>query len=111
MPKTLILLAAVACAAFTSDALAAGSGVPTLDTAAACHAATDALGDKNQVKNCMDAETRIRKELADNWSRYSASSRSQCSNELAHAYHASYVELISCLEMANPNMMKANAAK
>jgi hypothetical protein len=29
---------------------------------------------------------------------------------MASAYHASYTELVSCLEMANPEMMKSPAS-
>lgn len=111
MLKTLVVLAAALVGpAALAPVLAASGGVPTLDASASCHGATEALQDKGQAKNCMDAEARIRKDLVDNWSRYSAASRAQCSSELAHAYHASYVELISCLEMANPTMMRAKSA-
>lgn len=117
MPKIALPFAAAVLAAATlagaaspGPALAAAAGVPSIDVTAACHGAADGLQDKAQdkaqVQSCKDSEARIRKELTENWSRYTATSRSQCSSELAHAYHASYVELISCLEMANPTMMR-----
>lgn len=105
-------IAVVFAALFLSGAaFAASSGVPNLDTKAACHGASDTPQDKGQIQSCLDAEARIRKEVSENWGHYSAASRSQCGTEMAHAYHASYVELISCLEMANPNMMKAKPAQ
>jgi hypothetical protein len=116
MLKTLIVLAAAAaaCPAATRPAFAASGGVHRIDVTAACHGAADGLqdkaADKAQVQSCVAAEMRIRKDLGDNWSRYSAASRTQCSTELSHAYHASYVELISCLEMANPTMMRSKPA-
>jgi hypothetical protein len=95
----------------SSAALAASPGVPNIDAKAACRGASDTPQDKSQVQSCLDAEVRIRKQLTENWGHYSAASRSQCGGEMAHAYHASYVELISCLEMANPDMMKSKPAQ
>src|SRR4051812_46501343 len=81
-------------------------GIPKLDVAAVCKATTDTPSDKAKIKSCIDSEQHTREQLAANWKNYSAVSRAQCSNEMTGAYHASYTELVSCLEMANPEMMK-----
>jgi hypothetical protein len=102
--KTAVLLATAALVTHVADA------IPKLDVAAVCRATTDTPSDKSKIKSCMDSEQRTREQLAANWKNYSAASRAQCSNEMASAYHASYTELVSCLEMANPEMMKSPAS-
>ncbi len=104
MIKTAVLLATAALVTNVADA------PPKLDVAAVCRATTDTPSDKSKFKSCLDSEQRTREQLAADWKNYSAASRAQCSNEMVSAYHASYTELVSCLEMANPEMMKSPAS-
>jgi hypothetical protein len=88
---------------------APADSVPRIDFAKVCRATSGTPVGKDQLKTCLDSESRVRDELGQNWSRYSVASRAQCTSGIATAYHASYIELISCLEMANPGMAKPRA--
>jgi hypothetical protein len=98
----------LAFAALLSPAVA--DQVPRLDIEKTCRAVAGTPVDKAKIQTCIEAEKKVRQELADNWTRYSAASRAQCSSGIATAYHATYVELVSFLEMANPGAGKPKPA-
>jgi hypothetical protein len=101
------IAAGIALALCAVPALA--DSVPRIDFTRVCRSTSGTPINKDQLKTCLDSEGKIRDELGQNWTKYSAASRAQCTSGLQTAYHPSYIELISCLEMANPSMSKARA--
>jgi hypothetical protein len=53
-----------------------------------------------EKKNCLDSEHAIRDEIAKQWSGFSASDKTACTNEATMGGDSSYTELLTCLEMA-----------
>ena len=53
-----------------------------------------------EKQNCISSEQDVRKELVKQWSSFSASDRTSCTNESEMGGESSYTELLTCLEMA-----------
>jgi len=53
-----------------------------------------------EKRNCLDSEHAIRDELAKQWSSFSATDKTACTNEATMGGDSSYTELLTCLEMA-----------
>jgi hypothetical protein len=53
-----------------------------------------------EKKNCLDSEHAIRDEISKQWSSFSASDKTACTNEATMGGESSYTELLTCLEMA-----------
>jgi hypothetical protein len=53
-----------------------------------------------EKKNCLDSEHATRDELAKQWSSFSATDKTACTNEATMGGDSSYTELLTCLEMA-----------
>jgi hypothetical protein len=53
-----------------------------------------------EKKNCLDSEHAIRDELTKQWSSFSATDKTACTNEATMGGDSSYTELLTCLEMA-----------
>ena len=53
-----------------------------------------------EKKNCLDSEHATRDELVKQWSSFSPSDKSACTNEATMGGDSSYTELLTCLEMA-----------
>lgn len=51
-------------------------------------------------KNCLDSEQSTRDQLVKEWSSFSPSDKTSCTNEARMGGDSSYTELITCLEMA-----------
>ena len=86
------VLAAVP-AAFVAD-------VPTLNVEKTCREAGSS--DPNQTldpKICLASEHQARDQLVSKWSSFPAPDRQQCTQMASMGGTASYVELITCLEM------------
>ena len=78
----------------------AGPALPRFDVMQTCHA-TSNLGqaDEQSFAQCMRDETDVQKQLASNWTSYSAPARSRCSAETMIGGSPSYVELSVCLDI------------
>ncbi len=88
-------LIAVAMLALTGAARAAE--VPTLDVSRTCKPlSADVAIDQDR---CYRAEREARDELAKEWNDYSAADRTLCSARATMGGTASYVGLLTCLEM------------
>jgi len=96
--------------------LAANDKVPTLDYGPSCRAAvataTIASRDENSCK--QDEET-ARGTLQKDWGQYSASDRNHCVQLSTLGGSPSYVELLTCLELAKaanamPDQMPINSS-
>ena len=78
---------------------AVAGDVPRLEFASGCRDA--AAGNEVTLRNCMGAEEKARAKLATEWGKFPHAERTRCT-ELARLGGGmqSYVELITCLEMA-----------
>ena len=96
-----LLLGAAAGAAFLLfSAMAFAADVPRLDVAGACRAAAGAdLGVKYDADRCLTSENAARDQLKAQWADFPAADRSLCTQTATMGGTASYVELITCLEL------------
>jgi hypothetical protein len=77
-----------------------GGGPPTLQVGASCEAAgrySVVLGRNKEA--CLADETTAQDTLKQNWSKYIASDKSDCVSMVTTGGPASYVELLSCVEI------------
>lgn len=73
---------------------------PKLDVQSSCTAVA-ARGMNGRTKEaCMDEENSAHSTLRDKWAQFSASQRSRCGGLVQTGGPPSYVELLTCLEMA-----------
>jgi hypothetical protein len=77
----------------TAQPTLAADRVPNLDIAPTCRAATAA-------GFCQRDERRARDKLDDSWTDFTAAQRDRCSSLARMGGAPSYVELLTCLEMA-----------
>jgi hypothetical protein len=78
----------------------AGGGLPTLNVDPSCEAA--AMGSVvlgRDKKACLGDETTAQDTLRQNWSKYAAADKSECIGMVTTGGPASYVELLSCVEV------------
>lgn len=95
MPLPLIALTVASQLTLVAD------GVPTFDINQSCRAAasTGVSPDRN-AESCRRDEQSAREELAKAWSGYSAAERARCTSLVRLGGAPSYVELLTCLDMA-----------
>lgn len=99
MTRVLPCLATVAFLA-APPALAATDGVPHLNVEPTCRAIPDpALSTSRDTASCMKSENEARDKLATEWASYPAADRALCTQTATMGGTASYVELLTCLEM------------
>jgi hypothetical protein len=73
---------------------------PQLDVSTSCSAAArGAISAGRDKASCLADEHAAEVTLMDNWSKYSATDKSQCIGNVKTGGPASYVELLSCLEV------------
>ena len=98
--KTFLTIGAAAALAtsLAAPARAADAQVPNLDVTPTCRPL-----DNNDMqideKRCRQSENDARDQLKRQWSNYSAAERAQCTATATMGGTASYVELITCLEL------------
>jgi len=80
--------------------------VPKLDIAKEC---SFEGGASDAHDRCVREETDALRQVQGSWSQYTAADRNSCTVETVTGGYASYVELLSCLEMAR-DAAKANDA-
>jgi hypothetical protein len=84
-----------------SQLVLAADEVPTLKVEQSCRsAATAAIIVGRTADNCLNDEKSAREQLVQNWKQFSASDKSHCMSLVQTGGGASYVELLSCLEMS-----------
>ena len=83
-----------------ATALAAQSGVPTLNLGGTCRA-LDRKDFSIQIdpQRCLKSENEARAKLMDDWTKYSAADRSLCTPTARMGGVESYVQLLTCLEL------------
>ena len=82
--------------------VAVADRVPAFDVARSCKldtAATTGLSVDQSLKNCVNDENRAQRRLVSQWSKFSASSKSQCIPLESIGGTPSYVSLLTCLQM------------
>ena len=78
----------------------AADSVPKFDVERSCRAAGGAGLPGRDSAECQRDEQDARSKLEKDWSQYSAAQRSQCDGLVTTGGAPSYVELLTCLEMA-----------
>ena len=86
---TLVLV--VSSAAFAADK------VPSFDMARECNFEGRTLGNQQE---CLQDEKQARDQWQKEWSQFTANDKRQCQSEATMAGASSYVEFVTCLEMA-----------
>jgi hypothetical protein len=86
-----LIVLVVSSAAFAADK------VPSFDIARECSFEGSVLGNQQQ---CIQDEKQARDQLQKEWSQFPANDKRQCQDTATMAGTASYVEFITCLEMA-----------
>ena len=98
--QNLLLGVAAGAALLIFSAVAFAADVPRLDVANACRAAAGAdLGAHYDSDRCLKSENDARDQLKAQWANFPAVDRSLCTQTATMGGTASYVELITCLEL------------
>lgn len=93
IPCTVAFLV-VATAAFADE-------VPRFDVEAICRSAPRLEPtDPNPVQSCVRDETEARNQLERQWASFSESQRNECVRETNVAGYPSYVDVLTCIQMA-----------
>jgi hypothetical protein len=80
--------------------VAASSPVPTFDTRPTCADAATEISVTRTVEICQQSEQQARDTLAAQWSSFSRADEASCAAETRIGGFPSYVQLLTCLEMA-----------
>ena len=83
-----------------SQIVLAADGVPKFNIDLTCRAAAESSDPVRGVKACQRDESEARSTLERDWTKYSAVQRTGCLRFAALGSAPSYVELLTCLEMA-----------
>ncbi|MGO4571057.1 hypothetical protein [Microvirga sp. 2TAF3] len=94
-----------------TSALAA-EDIPHLDIQSTCKAAVPLVPqDRSPQENCMRDETDARGELDKKWTSFPAALRARCVEETNIGGYPSYVEVLTCLQIATGNAAQAPSEK
>jgi hypothetical protein len=81
-------------------AIAFADGPPNLDVSTSCNAAArGAIVVGRDKEACLGDERTAQDTLKQNWSKYNGADKTQCIGNVKTGGPASYVELLSCLEI------------
>jgi hypothetical protein len=81
-------------------AVAAADGPPNLDVTTSCNAAArGAISAGRDKESCLADESAAQDVLTKSWSDFNAADKTQCIGNVKTGGPASYVELLSCLEV------------
>lgn len=98
------LLPAVLALGLVSSAALAADGPPDLDVEATCKSAERVqrtLSDNPSKDACLNSERSAQTDLKKRWGQFPASAKSQCTQQFQAGGFPSYVELLTCLELAS----------
>jgi hypothetical protein len=80
--------------------VAASSAVPNLDVVPSCRAAAAAqFENTNRMQACIGSEQEARGQLVKEWPTFPDADRTSCVNQIMD-FDPSYIELLTCLDMA-----------
>lgn len=94
--------AVVAILVATAPALA--DAVPDLDVERTCQSAqvtNTSISEKANYDGCLRSEREARKEAERHWSSYTPAAKRQCEDQFKAGGYPSYVEMVTCLELAS----------
>ena len=97
------LAGGLALIALAGTALAA-EGPPKLDIESTCKSAASAsvsISDNSSVEGCLRSEREAHKEAQRRWGDYTPSAKNQCEKQFQAGGYPSYVEMVTCLELAS----------
>ena len=83
---------------------ARADAVPTLDVEKTCRSAQVAgsgISDRANYDGCLRSERDAKREAEHKWGSYSAAAKRQCEAQFHAGGYPSYVEMITCLELAS----------
>ena len=103
MNRTPLLLAALSLGP-VCGAARAEDGPPKLDVTATCQSAQrvqKTLSDNVSADACLNSERGAERDLKKRWSEFPAAARTQCTQQFQAGGFPSYVELLTCLELAS----------
>ena len=99
MRTFIFALAAIVVPAVAIDRAMAADELPEFNITRNCNEEIGTAG-IGEVKPCNNDEIEAKNQLAKRWSSYSASQKKDCVGESSVGGERSYVELLTCLEMA-----------
>ncbi|MCJ2014003.1 hypothetical protein [Methylobacterium sp. J-076] len=98
--------------------LAAGQAVadtvPDLDVEKTCRSAQTAdsgVSDRASYDGCLRSERDAKRQAAEHWGSYSPAAKRQCEAQFKAGGYPSYVEMITCLELASGTVPTGNPDK
>jgi hypothetical protein len=94
-----LLFALTVCASVPAMA-AAGDSVPRIDPKPSCRGVSRSDNAQTDLKNCLQEEQGARDQLVKDWGKFRAADRASCVQLSTMGGEPSYVELLTCLEMA-----------
>ncbi|KQQ31736.1 hypothetical protein ASF53_03345 [Methylobacterium sp. Leaf123] len=103
MNPTPFLLAALSLG-LVCGAAQAEDGPPKLDVEATCQSAQrvqKTLSDTVSPDACLNSERGAERDLKTRWSQFPSAAKTQCSQQFQAGGFPSYVELLTCLELAS----------
>ncbi|GJE12281.1 MULTISPECIES: hypothetical protein [Methylobacterium] len=83
---------------------ARADAVPTLDVEKTCRSsqvANTSISDQANYDGCLRSEREARKEAERHWATYSPAAKRQCQDQFKAGGYPSYVEMVTCLELAS----------
>jgi hypothetical protein len=100
--KKFVMVTALAAVSFGAPvSIAAGDEVPTYDVRKSCKVDLQSYSTAQTNSGCLADEQNARATLVSQWTQYTPESRSRCSSMVGNvAGPQSYVELLTCLQMA-----------
>lgn len=74
--------------------------VPEFDLRPSCQSASRSAITSRDAESCLQQERNAREELSRDWAQFSARDRTTCMHSTSMGGIPSYVEMLTCLEMA-----------
>jgi hypothetical protein len=99
MRSFIFAVAAIVAASWAIDQGRAADRIPAFDIFRNCSAEVASAG--TEIADCAKDEVDAKTELDKRWPQFSASNKQNCVGESGIGGDQSYVELLTCLEMAN----------
>lgn len=111
IPAVTVALAAFAALSVSHPPALAANDLPQFDVKPSCSSATKAANDLNQAgdnlrpgdrsaDNCVQDEMNAKSKLNDEWAQFKIAERQRCTRLATLGGLPSYVELLTCLELA-----------
>ncbi|MHB2210117.1 hypothetical protein [Methylobacterium sp. CM6257] len=83
---------------------ARADAVPNLDVERTCHSAqvtNTTISDQANYDGCLRSEREAKKEAERQWDNYTPAAKRQCQDQFKAGGYPSYVEMVTCLELAS----------